>query len=153
MTLADLKELTGNAFSGPSYRYRYDEPVIVGKYSICAYLGGDLWDVCLCSPEDIAKGLTPQRLHAITAYVASLPVKSGPYRALTGEGIYTAMPTATLVRSASRLGIKRRRQSRPLTEKQRAALAAGRQEKAPVAAEALKHVTELGNEREYTTRR
>jgi hypothetical protein len=127
MTLADFKELTGNAFAGPCYRSRDDEPVIVGKWCICGYNGDGTWDVWLCSPEEIAKGLSPQRLHAITQYVASLPVKSGPYRALTGEGTYTAMPTDTLIRCASRLGIKRRRKARAMTERQREALAAGRQ--------------------------
>lgn len=126
MTLPELKDLTGNAFAGPCYRMKDGEPVIVGKYCVCAYNGDDTWDVWLCSPDDVATGLTPQRLHAIAQYVEKSPGESGAYKPLTGEGVYTGMPTKILIRCASRLGI--RRKPRPLNTSQRAALAAGRQQ-------------------------
>jgi len=78
MTLSELKHFTGNAFAGSCYRIRGGEPVITGKHCVCTYNGDDTWDVWLCSPDDVAKGLTAQRLHAITQHVEKVPGESGP---------------------------------------------------------------------------
>lgn len=88
MTLADLKDLTGNAFAGPCYRIRSDEPVIVGKWCICGYLEGDLFDVWICNPKDIAQGLGQRRVRNIHRAIADLGLDSGPYSELAGEAIY-----------------------------------------------------------------
>ena len=110
---ADLQRLTQRAFSASAYRSIDDEWQVVGKYCRCTYLGNDHWDVWLCNPKDMVSGLSQRKVRAISARIAATELRNGGFRELTGEGVYDAMPTATLLKSARYLGIKGRRAPSP----------------------------------------
>ena len=109
MTRAELEQVTSKAFSSSAYRVIDDERQVVGKHCRCAYLGNDLWDVWLCNPADLVSGLSQRKVRAISARIAEIAPLQTRFRELTGEGVYDAMPTALLLKSARYLGIKGRR--------------------------------------------
>jgi hypothetical protein len=115
MSLLELKEKTRNAFSHAAYQIIDDEPIVVGTWCRCAYIGNDLWDVWLCNPLDLRSGLSQRRINSIRSRIAEISRRPGPYRELTGEGIYLAMPTDIFLRSRLALGIPKRRAVSPLS--------------------------------------
>ena len=115
MSLLELKEKTCNTFAHAAYQIIDDEPIVVGVWCRCAYIGNDLWDVWLCNPLDLRSGLSQRRINSIRSRMAEISGRLGPCRELTGEGIYLAMPTDIFLRSRLALGIPKRRAVSPLS--------------------------------------
>lgn len=113
MTLQVLKEVSRNSFAHSAYRLIDDEPTIVGKWCRCTYLDHGLWDVWLCNPENIAAGLTVRKVRSIHAQITQNSRGPGPFRELTGEGVYLGMPTDVLILNRIVLGIPKRRAVSP----------------------------------------
>lgn len=88
-TRAELEAITQKAYSSTAYRLVDDEYIIVGKHCRCAYLGNDQWDVWICNPADLVSGLSQRKVRSIAARIADL------------------------LRSATLLGIKKRRAANP----------------------------------------
>lgn len=60
-----------------------DEWVIQGKWCIISFIGSDQFDVFICNPQDLAKGLGTRKLHILMSH-KNLPGK-GQLRELKGE--------------------------------------------------------------------
>ena len=93
---------------------------IVGKYCRITPIDGKYWDLWLCNPADIAKGLGTRRLNRIISILSENMCQERPFTELTGEA-YTRVATKELILgNLSLLGIKRKR---TISEKQRQASA------------------------------
>lgn len=114
MNKAELETVTENRFARNSIRLVDDEMTVVGKFSRSVYLGNGLWDVWVCNPGNIATGLTSRKITAIDAAICALGLSTGVFQRFEGEGAYPKMPTATLLRSASVLGIRKRKRHDPI---------------------------------------
>lgn len=125
MTKQQLKEITGQAFAHNAYVSDFDgDSGITGKFAFASYLGDGYWDVWLRNEADLAKGLSTRKLNNIINAISDLEnASTGPLRRLDGEAIYERMPTDTLLRIASLLGIRKRGKApkKPISEQRRAA--------------------------------
>lgn len=94
---------------------RDGEFVIVGKFCLIATLGGDRWDVWLCNPKDISKGLSTRKLNVL---LEKLQQEEG-FTALNGEAYAQVQGKELVENNLDLLGIRKRMQ---LSEERRKAL-------------------------------
>lgn len=126
VTKRDLEAITQDSFARNAIRKIDEEWTVVGRFCRCVYNGDETWDVWLCNPDNLAQGLSERKVSAIYGRIADKCPDAGPFRRLTGEGIYPSMPTETFLLSASFLGIRRRSRARgnlPLSNLQTAKVA------------------------------
>ena len=82
---------------------------ITGKYCRITPMDGKYWDLWLCNPKDIAKGLGTRRLSRIISILSAKMLPGKPFTELTGEA-YTQVATKDLILgNLSLLGINRKR--------------------------------------------
>jgi len=74
---------------------------------------GDTWDLSLCTPDDLGRGLSERKL---TGILQTLGVDG--FTRLTGEAYHLAFPKEVLLENLKTLGIRRKR---VVSEEQKAA--------------------------------
>lgn len=122
LTHAQMDKLTRGELSRKNYQIEYDDLYLIGKYAKCdPNPDGETWDVWLCNPKNMEKGLTRKRVRSIKARIEALGRVGSPFRELDGEGVWSCMPTDTLLSAASCLGLRRKRRT---SEKQLAEMTA-----------------------------
>lgn len=111
MNTEELKQLTKQAFAHSAYVSDWEGIAeVVGRWCRASYNGDGTWDVWVCNTKDLAAGLSSRRLNAL---IRAVEAEKSPTRTqlqrLTGEAVYPAMPTDTLLIIAPLLGVKKRR--------------------------------------------
>ena len=92
--------------SPTAIKERDGEIVIIGKFCIVASLGGNQWDLWICNPKDITKGLTTRKIRILLRNLA----QEASFTELTGE-TYTNLQGADLIsNNLDLLGIRKKRQ-------------------------------------------
>jgi len=94
---------------------RDGEFVIIGKFCLIASLGGNRWDVWLCNPKNLIKGLSTRKLNVL---LENLQQEAG-FTVLVGEAYTKVQGTELIENNLDLMGIRKRRQ---ITEERRKAL-------------------------------
>ena len=121
MTRAALERAFGNKLSKNAIQKRDGAYLVVGKWSIVERVG-NAWDVWICDPSDMYAGLGQRKVHNICRALKKGPL-AAPLRILNGEAFTLVLDTAAILRNASLLGIRLKRQ---ISQAERERLAAMR---------------------------
>ena len=109
-TLKEMSEVTQDKLSKKNFHIDPNGEVeLIGKWSISVQNEDKTWDVWLCNPKDMGKGLTTNRVNAIRGRFDLLKQPTGPYKELNGEGVYLSMPLDTLLSGARYVGLRVKR--------------------------------------------
>ena len=90
---------------------------IVGKWCEIERVG-NLWDIFICNPGDMTKGLGQRKVNNIIDRL-KIPPTNGTFRILNGEAYTQVQDINLILQNLSLLGIRRKRR---LSEKTRQAL-------------------------------
>ena len=84
------------------------EMVIKGKFCIIAPEENDIWDIWICNPKNIPKGLGPRKVNNICAAL-SLTTPQLDWVMLDREAWCKCEGTDTIIKNLVSLGIRRKR--------------------------------------------
>ena len=107
MTKSKLFTTFDGKISKSAIKHIDDEWQIEGKYCRVSLLDG-AWDLWLCSPDDIQKGLSTRRINNILTQLEKHPVKA-TFTKLTGEAYCNATPMVLILDNLDLLGIRKAR--------------------------------------------
>lgn len=115
MTKTELAAMLDGMVSAKCIQQGDGETRLVGKYcqAVPADATGDTWDLWLCTPDALSRGLGERKL---TNLLTLLDVDG--WVRLTGEAYHVAFPKAWLLANLRPLGIRRKR---GMSEEQKAA--------------------------------
>ena len=119
-TKKELSEYFDNKISPKCIKHDGSEYGITGKYSRITPIDGKYWDLWLCNPADITKGLGARRLNRIISILSEKIRCERPFTELTGEAYARVATKDLILGNLPLLGIKRKR---TVSEKQRQAAA------------------------------
>ena len=99
--------------SSTAIQFRYDEWVIKGKFCIVAPddEDGDVWDIWICNPDDIAAGLSQRRARNIIQALESTGKME--FNELTGEAWGKVSDKNVILGNLKLLGIRKKRVMSP----------------------------------------
>ena len=121
MTRKELEIAFQDKLSRQCFVQRDGEWVLQSKWCAIERVG-EYWDIWLCTPLDIAKGLSVRKINNVISGFDSRPLQPR-WELLTGEAFTRVLGTDVILRSAAVLGLFFKRQP---SDKQLEALARGR---------------------------
>ena len=105
MTKSELLQIFP-AISPTAIQERDAEYVIFGKFCIVASLGRNEWDLWICNPKDITKGLTTRKIRILLRKLW----QEASFTELTGETYAQVQGTDLISNNLDLLGIRKKRQ-------------------------------------------
>ena len=108
MTRAEMDTLTDNKISRKCYTEQDEDLILVGKFVQASPNPDGTWDVWICNPKDMTKGLGERKVNNITSILSEEDCGKLPLLRLDREGVYPSMPKATLLKSLRVLGLRAR---------------------------------------------